>query len=101
MYMYMYLPCHCGVPLLCPCQVKTLCIDKELLISRNRSLAAELHKRETCHKMAGVMMNGGRQGCHAPSLVTNTSEYEVMVMSCDVCGSTHCCGCMPNNGQWQ
>jgi serine/threonine protein kinase len=58
-------------------EVKTLCIDKELLISRNRSLAAELHKRETCHKMAGVMMNGGRQGCHAPSLVTNTSEYEI------------------------
>lgn len=61
-------------------QVKILRIDKELLISRNRSLTAELHKREvvtSCKKLANTSLSDPS----APSwLLADTSEYEVMMM---------------------
>lgn len=58
-------------------EVKILRIDKELLISRNRSLTAELHKREvvtSCKKLANTSLSDPS----APSwLLADTSEYEI------------------------
>ena len=64
-------------------EVKTLCVDKELLLSRNQSLTAELHKKETatCRPIAYLSLNRGGQGQSAPPwLLADTSEYEVMMM---------------------
>ena len=63
-------------------QMETLCVDKELLVCRNRSLTAELHKRGSSSSTT-TSLNGAppTEGGGIPSwLISNSSEYEVMAI---------------------
>ena len=65
--------------------MKMLCVDKQLLLCRNRSLAAELTKRGGATTSPqktvsnGTSSEGEGRGQSTPSwLLTTSSEYEVM-----------------------
>ena len=61
-------------------QMRQLCVDKELLMCRNRSLTAELHSREAVKTGGGGGGGGGGEGTAGSWLISCSSEYEVMMM---------------------
>ncbi|CAI8035970.1 Serine/threonine-protein kinase EDR1 [Geodia barretti] len=57
-------------------EMRQLCVDKELLMCRNRSLMAELHSRDTCGGTTGES-TGGCGHTNPSWLISSSSEYEI------------------------